>query len=372
MKIAQVAPLTEAVPPKLYGGTERVVAYLTDALVELGHDVTLFASGDSATKATLLRDLAARTSSRPAIRITSRPCSCSSRPWRVERMSSTSSIATSTTSAIPCYGGSARHRSPPCMGGLICPNCRLFIGCTADMPVVSISDSQREPLAGSKLCRDGASRLARRICCAGARDAADTWPFWGVSPPKRRRTRRFGLRHGQAFHSKSRPRWTALIGNTSTPRWSRCSGKGGRIHRRDPRGPETGIPGQCRGSPLPDSVARTFRLGDDRGDGLRNSRHRIREWLGPRGVARRGDRLYRAQRGSGGRSRGALRHAGSSPIRGEFERRFTARHMAQNYLKVYSRLSKARQLPAVSYRSGGDELAVRLRVPGGRAMTANP
>jgi glycosyltransferase involved in cell wall biosynthesis len=53
MKIAQVAPLTEAVPPKLYGGTERVVAYLTDALVELGHEVTLFASGDSVTKARL-------------------------------------------------------------------------------------------------------------------------------------------------------------------------------------------------------------------------------------------------------------------------------------------------------------------------------
>ncbi|MEA3108305.1 MAG: hypothetical protein QOI88_2910 [Gammaproteobacteria bacterium] len=53
MRIAQVAPLTEAVPPKLYGGTERVVAYLTDALVELGHDVTLFASGDSVTKADL-------------------------------------------------------------------------------------------------------------------------------------------------------------------------------------------------------------------------------------------------------------------------------------------------------------------------------
>src|SRR6202046_4002782 len=53
MRIAQVAPLAEAVPPKLYGGTERVVAYLTDALVEFGHEVTLFASGDSATKATL-------------------------------------------------------------------------------------------------------------------------------------------------------------------------------------------------------------------------------------------------------------------------------------------------------------------------------
>lgn len=53
LKIAQVAPLYEAVPPKLYGGTERVVSYLTESLVEKGHDVTLFASGDSVTKAKL-------------------------------------------------------------------------------------------------------------------------------------------------------------------------------------------------------------------------------------------------------------------------------------------------------------------------------
>jgi glycosyltransferase involved in cell wall biosynthesis len=55
MRIAQVAPLMEAVPPKLYGGTERIVSYLTDQLVELGHEVTLFASGDSVTKARLER-----------------------------------------------------------------------------------------------------------------------------------------------------------------------------------------------------------------------------------------------------------------------------------------------------------------------------
>lgn len=54
MRIAQVAPLTESVPPQLYGGTERVVAYLTDELVRLGHKVTLFASGDSQTPATLV------------------------------------------------------------------------------------------------------------------------------------------------------------------------------------------------------------------------------------------------------------------------------------------------------------------------------
>ena len=53
MRIAQVAPLYESVPPKLYGGTERVVSYLTEELVRQGHDVTLFASGDSVTGATL-------------------------------------------------------------------------------------------------------------------------------------------------------------------------------------------------------------------------------------------------------------------------------------------------------------------------------
>ena len=54
MKIAQIAPLMESVPPRLYGGTERIVSYLTEELVALGHDVTLFASGDSITAANLV------------------------------------------------------------------------------------------------------------------------------------------------------------------------------------------------------------------------------------------------------------------------------------------------------------------------------
>ena len=54
MKIGQVAPLMESVPPRLYGGTERIVSYLTEELVRVGHDVTLFASGDSITSAQLL------------------------------------------------------------------------------------------------------------------------------------------------------------------------------------------------------------------------------------------------------------------------------------------------------------------------------
>ena len=53
MKIAQLSPLWESVPPQLYGGTERIVSYLTEELVRQGHEVTLFASGDSKTAAQL-------------------------------------------------------------------------------------------------------------------------------------------------------------------------------------------------------------------------------------------------------------------------------------------------------------------------------
>ena len=62
MRIAQVAPLYESVPPKQYGGTERIVSYLTEELVRQGHDVTLFASGDSETAARLIPVLPALTS----------------------------------------------------------------------------------------------------------------------------------------------------------------------------------------------------------------------------------------------------------------------------------------------------------------------
>src|SRR5687767_8845203 len=92
MRIAQVAPLYEAVPPRFYGGTERIVAHLTDALVELGHEVTLFASAEARTRATLVpvRDQAIRLRSThltgaspercPSLRLERQPCRTSSRP----------------------------------------------------------------------------------------------------------------------------------------------------------------------------------------------------------------------------------------------------------------------------------------------------
>ena len=89
MRVAQVSPLYEAVPPRLYGGTERVVSYLTEELVGLGHEVSLFSSADAVTSAKLIpvRDCALRLDSSPpksaiaayaleACSFASRPCCC--------------------------------------------------------------------------------------------------------------------------------------------------------------------------------------------------------------------------------------------------------------------------------------------------------
>ena len=101
MRIAQVAPLAESVPPKLYGGTERVVAWLVEELVELGHKITLFASGDSQTKADLIlfAPVPCAWGSRVQIRWPHRrPCS---KRWQEEQTNSTSSTLTSTGFTYP-------------------------------------------------------------------------------------------------------------------------------------------------------------------------------------------------------------------------------------------------------------------------------
>ena len=67
MRIAQIAPLTESVPPRLYGGTERVVSFLTEQLVAMGHDVTLFASGRFTHQRRTRRGLADRTAVRSRV-----------------------------------------------------------------------------------------------------------------------------------------------------------------------------------------------------------------------------------------------------------------------------------------------------------------
>src|SRR5262245_52777665 len=146
MRIAQVAPLTEAVPPKLYGGTERVVSWLTEELVAMGHDVTLFASGDSVTSAKLaagwpraLRlDGAVRDPNALHILMLE----------QVRRRAAEFDILHFHLDYYP-FSLFARQ-SPPFIttlpGRLDLPEHQPLFNCFSSIPVVSISDSQRRPL----------------------------------------------------------------------------------------------------------------------------------------------------------------------------------------------------------------------------------
>jgi glycosyltransferase involved in cell wall biosynthesis len=146
MKIAQVAPLTEAVPPKFYGGTERVVAYLTDALVELGHDVTLFASGDSVTKANLEAIWPRALRLDPTVKDHFVPLF-----MELETVARRAHEFDVIHAHLDYFGYPLLLRlDTPSLttlhGRLDLPELPALYGVYGDMPVVSISDSQRAPL----------------------------------------------------------------------------------------------------------------------------------------------------------------------------------------------------------------------------------
>ena len=146
MKIAQVAPLAESVPPQLYGGTERVVAFLTDELVRLGHEVTLFASGDSRTSGQLVPAWPR------AIRLDG---TC--RDYVVPHMLLVEEVTKRAPEfdvihfhTAPLHFPLARRLPTPHVttlhGRLDMPELRRLYDEFGDIPVVSISDAQREPL----------------------------------------------------------------------------------------------------------------------------------------------------------------------------------------------------------------------------------
>lgn len=145
MRIAQVPPLIESVPPKGYGGTERVVHFLTEELVRLGHDVTLFASGDSHTSAEL--EACAPTALREAGIIDYVPHHYVQLERLFERIDDFDIVHFHVDYLH--YPWSSRYGQPHVTtlhGRLDLPELPALYRCYPDMPVVSISDSQRSPL----------------------------------------------------------------------------------------------------------------------------------------------------------------------------------------------------------------------------------
>jgi glycosyltransferase involved in cell wall biosynthesis len=146
MKIAQVAPLIESVPPKFYGGTERVVSYLTEELVAQGHDVTLFASGDSITSARLVPCCEQALRSNPAVR--------DPIPYymmmldQVRRMASSFDVVHFHIDQFhfPIFRTIARKTLTTLHGRQDLPDLQHLYQAFLEMSVVSISDAQRDPI----------------------------------------------------------------------------------------------------------------------------------------------------------------------------------------------------------------------------------
>lgn len=146
MRIAQVSPLIEAVPPKFYGGTERIVAYLTDALVAMGHEVTLFASGDSSTTARLASACPRALRLDPTIRDPIAPLIVMLE--RVARLAGEFDVIHQHCDYLG-YPTLSRVGVPfltTLHGRLDLPELRQLYRTFCDVPVVSISDAQRTPL----------------------------------------------------------------------------------------------------------------------------------------------------------------------------------------------------------------------------------
>ena len=146
MRIAQIAPLTESVPPKLYGGTERVVSFLTEELVAMGHDVTLFASGDSTTSAHLEAMWPRALRLDPTVRDGIAPHMLMIE--NVARAASDFDILHCHLDYWP-FSVFSRQRTPfltTLHGRLDLPELKPIYNCFREAPLVSISDSQRRPL----------------------------------------------------------------------------------------------------------------------------------------------------------------------------------------------------------------------------------
>jgi glycosyltransferase involved in cell wall biosynthesis len=145
LRIAQVAPLSESVPPKLYGGTERVVATLTDELVRHGHDVTLFATGDSHTQATLVAPAP------KALRLAKCADPLALHLLMVEQVAQRADeFDVIHFHVAPLHFSVARRLTTPHVttlhGRLDLPEVLTLYGEFADLPLISVSDAQRDPL----------------------------------------------------------------------------------------------------------------------------------------------------------------------------------------------------------------------------------
>ncbi len=186
MRIAQVSPLFESVPPKFYGGTERVVAYLTDALVQAGHEVTLFASGDSRTSAELVagRDCAIRLDEAPSKSAAAHlamlhEVRCRAQDFDIIHFHI-------DLLPFPLFEAMASRTVTTLHGRQDKKDLPSFYRRWPNFPLVSISDSQRRPMSWANWVGTVYHGLPEDLYAPPASPRGDYLAFLGrVSPEKR-------------------------------------------------------------------------------------------------------------------------------------------------------------------------------------------
>jgi glycosyltransferase involved in cell wall biosynthesis len=187
MRIAQIAPLYEAVPPRLYGGTERIVANLTDALVDLSHDVVLFASAEARTRATLVagRDQAIRLDPHP---LKSDLAAHLSMMHEVRRRAHEFDVIHFHVDLIhfPFFEDIARRTVTTLHGRLDMKDLPEAYRRWEQYPLVSISDHQRRPLPLNNWISTVQHGLPPELYRVAAQPEGDYLAFLGrISPEKR-------------------------------------------------------------------------------------------------------------------------------------------------------------------------------------------
>lgn len=186
MRIAQIAPLYERVPPRLYGGTERVVSYLTEELVREGHEVTLFASGDSITEAKLVPCCSTALRLNPAVR--------DALPYHVVQLDKVRQRADefdvlhfhSDFLHFPLFRGMAKRTLTTLHGRLDLPDVAPFHTEFPEFPLVSISQAQRWPMPPVNWVCTVPHGLPRDLLSFRPKAEAGYLAFLGrISPEKR-------------------------------------------------------------------------------------------------------------------------------------------------------------------------------------------
>jgi glycosyltransferase involved in cell wall biosynthesis len=367
MKIAQVAPLTEAVPPKWYGGTERVVAYLTDALVELGHEVTLFASGDSRTKGQLAPIWPRALRLDPEVKDYFAPVF-----MELEMVARRAHEFDVIHAHLDYFGYPLLRQLDVASvttlhGRLDLPELPALYGVYGDVPVVSISESQRQPLPHANYVATILHGLPKDLLAQGPGKGGYLAFLGRISPEKAPDAAiRIAARAGiplkiaakvdkvdeEYFKNTIEPLLSMgdveFIGEIGESQKSEFLGNAAGllfpIAWREPFGLVM-IEAMACGTPV---VA--FENGS------------VPEVLenGVTGfIVRNEDEAVAATGNIGSLSR--------DRIRAEFDRRFTAQHMAQNYLKLYSHLIKSRRTPA-----GAQCARPQVRMEASRPLSAEP